>query len=55
MKALTNPQRILGGLYGSLVGDALGVPVEFKPHEDRVAEANRSAGLFQHFINCSYQ
>lgn len=29
-------QRILGGLYGSLVGDALGVPVEFKPRADRV-------------------
>ncbi|OAI57356.1 hypothetical protein AYO49_02220 [Verrucomicrobiaceae bacterium SCGC AG-212-N21] len=27
--------RILGGLYGSLVGDALGVPVEFKPRGDR--------------------
>jgi ADP-ribosyl-[dinitrogen reductase] hydrolase len=24
--------RILGGLWGSLVGDALGVPVEFKDH-----------------------
>ena len=23
--------KILGGLYGSLVGDALGVPVEFAP------------------------
>ena len=28
--------HILGGLYGSLVGDALGVPVEFKPRVDRV-------------------
>lgn len=28
--------RILGGLYGSLIGDALGVPVEFKPRVDRV-------------------
>lgn len=27
--------RILGGLYGSLVGDALGVPVEFAPREAR--------------------
>lgn len=30
--------RILGGLYGSLVGDALGVPVEFKPRADRVRD-----------------
>lgn len=31
-----NPQtRILGGLYGSLVGDALGVPVEFAPRDAR--------------------
>ncbi len=28
--------RILGGLYGSLIGDALGVPVEFKSRLDRV-------------------
>lgn len=27
--------RILGGLYGSLVGDALGVPVEFAPRQFR--------------------
>jgi len=27
---LTKRERILGGLWGSLVGDALGVPVEFK-------------------------
>ncbi|MES2736538.1 MAG: ADP-ribosylglycohydrolase family protein [Verrucomicrobiota bacterium] len=38
MNAPTHPQRILGGLYGSLVGDALGVPVEFKPRADRVAD-----------------
>lgn len=32
-----NPSsRILGGLYGSLIGDALGVPVEFKPRVDRL-------------------
>ncbi|WP_395749251.1 ADP-ribosylglycohydrolase family protein [Prosthecobacter sp.] len=30
-----NTQRILGGLYGSLVGDALGVPVEFAGREAR--------------------
>lgn len=38
MNAPTQSQRILGGLYGSLVGDALGVPVEFKPRADRVAD-----------------
>jgi ADP-ribosyl-[dinitrogen reductase] hydrolase len=27
---ITQKERILGGLWGSLVGDALGVPVEFK-------------------------
>jgi len=27
---ISNKDRILGGLWGSLVGDALGVPVEFK-------------------------
>jgi ADP-ribosyl-[dinitrogen reductase] hydrolase len=36
MSALSHKSRILGGLYGSLVGDALGVPVEFKPRADRV-------------------
>jgi ADP-ribosylglycohydrolase len=29
---------MLGGLYGSLVGDALGVPVEFRSREDRVRD-----------------
>jgi len=28
--AISKRQRILGGLWGSLIGDALGVPVEFK-------------------------
>lgn len=27
---ITSPDRMLGGLWGSLVGDALGVPVEFR-------------------------
>lgn len=31
-------QRILGGLYGSLVGDALGVPVEFASRETRKSD-----------------
>lgn len=36
MSTLSNHQRILGGLHGSLIGDALGVPVEFKSRADRV-------------------
>ncbi len=32
---ITREQRILGGLYGSLVGDALGVPVEFQNRDTR--------------------
>ena len=36
MKTNAQPHRILGGLYGSLIGDALGVPVDFKPRVDRV-------------------
>lgn len=35
---MTTNDRILGGLYGSLVGDALGVPVEFKPRQDRILD-----------------
>ncbi|RYD36812.1 MAG: ADP-ribosylglycohydrolase family protein [Verrucomicrobiaceae bacterium] len=35
---MTPESRIFGGLYGSLVGDALGVPVEFKPRADRVLD-----------------
>ena len=35
-------ERIVGGLWGSLVGDALGVPVEFK---DRAAV--QAAGMEQ--------
>lgn len=38
MNVPTPEQRILGGLYGSLVGDALGVPVEFKPRADRIRD-----------------
>ena len=30
--------RMLGGLWGSLVGDALGVPVEFQDRAARVAD-----------------
>lgn len=35
---MSRTDRILGGLYGSLVGDALGVPVEFAPREAREAD-----------------
>jgi ADP-ribosyl-[dinitrogen reductase] hydrolase len=38
MNQPTKAQRILGGLYGSLVGDALGVPVEFCNRFARVAD-----------------
>ncbi|MEK0451716.1 MAG: hypothetical protein RL088_3984 [Verrucomicrobiota bacterium] len=34
MSAPTRRERILGGLWGSLVGDALGVPVEFNARAD---------------------
>jgi ADP-ribosyl-[dinitrogen reductase] hydrolase len=34
----TPHQRLLGSLYGSLIGDALGVPVEFRSREDRVKD-----------------
>jgi ADP-ribosyl-[dinitrogen reductase] hydrolase len=35
---LTNRERVLGGLWGSLVGDALGVPVEFRTRADVQAD-----------------
>lgn len=35
---MTIQDRMLGGLYGSLVGDALGVPVEFSSRAKRVAD-----------------
>ena len=35
MKTITPQFRILGGLYGSLIGDALGVPVEFSSRSAR--------------------
>ena len=35
MNTMSHSSRILGGLYGSLVGDALGVPVEFQPRSER--------------------
>lgn len=35
---ISKRERILGGLWGSLVGDALGVPVEFKDREEVQAD-----------------
>ena len=31
---ISNRERVLGGLWGALVGDAIGVPVEFKERSD---------------------
>jgi ADP-ribosylglycohydrolase len=40
---VTKKQRILGGLWGAVVGDALGVPVEF---QNRAAvQANPVSGM----------
>lgn len=38
MKQMNTRDRILGGLWGALVGDALGVPVEFKDRAERKAD-----------------
>ena len=34
MTELSRQSRILGGLWGAIIGDALGVPVEFKSREE---------------------
>ena len=34
MSGVELPDRILGGLWGAVVGDALGVPVEFKSRDE---------------------
>jgi ADP-ribosylglycohydrolase len=39
--AVSKRDRILGGLWGSLVGDALGVPVEFKDRASVPFEPNK--------------
>jgi hypothetical protein len=41
--AISQRERILGGLWGSLVGDALGVPVEFKDRS--IVRANPVTGM----------
>jgi len=38
LAAISKRERILGGLWGSLVGDALGVPVEFKDRKEVQAD-----------------
>ncbi len=43
MTNISRKDRILGGLWGSLVGDALGVPVEFKTRD--VVQANPVTGM----------
>jgi ADP-ribosylglycohydrolase len=35
MKEISFKDRVLGGLWGAIVGDALGVPVEFTSREER--------------------
>src|SRR5690606_22836345 len=37
-RTMTKNDRIIGGLHGSLVGDALGVPVEFASRRAREAD-----------------
>ncbi len=37
-QSITSHHRILGSLWGSLVGDALGVPVEFRSRAERAAD-----------------
>ena len=38
MNLITHQQRVLGGLWGALVGDALGVPVEFRSRQEVQAD-----------------
>ena len=42
-------ERILGGLWGSLVGDALGVPVEFKDRATVQADPVKDMREFGYF------
>ena len=37
-KTLSLADRVRGGIYGALVGDALGVPVEFTGRSDRAKD-----------------
>ena len=46
MSELTHKDRFLGGLWGAVVGDALGVPVEFRSRAD--VQRNPVTGLREH-------
>ena len=43
MNSITHRQRVLGALWGGLVGDALGVPVEFRSRQE--VQANPVTGM----------
>ena len=46
MSPITRQQRIIGGLWGAVAGDALGVPVEFKSRGE--VQANPVTGMRGH-------
>jgi ADP-ribosylglycohydrolase len=46
MSAITRQQQIIGGLWGAVAGDALGVPVEFKSRVE--VQANPVTGMRGH-------
>ncbi len=46
-------ERLLGGLWGALVGDALGVPVEFKNRAAVQAEPVKDMRGFAHASSTS--
>jgi len=46
MSEISKRERVLGGLWGSLVGDALGVPVEFLSRDE--VRQNRVTGMRGH-------
>ena len=45
---ISKRDRVLGGLWGSLVGDALGVPVEFKDRATIQADPVTDKALPRH-------
>ena len=46
MKAVSRDDRVLGGLWGAVVGDALGVPVEFRNRSE--VQSNPVVGMRSH-------
>ena len=46
MKAVSRDESVRGALYGALVGDALGVPVEFSSREQRLISPVREMRAF---------